>query len=69
VLRAKLGRVSADRDDRVVHVVEGGKQLATTRHNLVAAKLTVSDWCEKWVCARYRIEALGSGENRSATLP
>jgi hypothetical protein len=68
VLRAKLGRVSADRDDRVVHVVEGGKQLATTRHNLVAAKLTVSDWCEKWVCARYRIEALGSGDEPFGNL-
>jgi hypothetical protein len=62
VLRAELNRVSADCDDRVVHVVEGGKRLAKTRHHLDAADLTDSGWRERWDCTRYRIEALGSGD-------
>jgi hypothetical protein len=42
-LRAELGRATTDWDDRVVHVVEGGKRLAKTRHNLEAANLTLSE--------------------------
>ena len=75
VLRAELGRVTADRDSHRAHVVEGGKRLAKTRHHLPAAELTVSEWRQRWDCARYRIEANGydvftrraRATNRSAT--
>ncbi|MGH3557431.1 MAG: hypothetical protein ACRDTK_08060 [Mycobacterium sp.] len=68
VLRAKLDRVSADRDDCVVHVVEGGKRLAKTRHNLTAAQLTLPEWHERWDCARYRIHAHGSADEPFGNL-
>jgi IS605 OrfB family transposase len=68
VLRAELGRVTADRDDRVVHVVEGGKRLAKTRHHLDAANLTLSGWRDRWDCARDRIDALGSGDEPFGNL-
>jgi hypothetical protein len=68
VLRTKLARACADWDDRVVHVVEGGKRLAKTCHNLAAAELTPSEWREQWDCARYRIEALGSGDESFGNL-
>jgi hypothetical protein len=72
VLRAELGRVSADRDNHRVRVTEGGKRLANTRHNLPAANLTESGWREEWDCARDRIEAKGSGDepfgNRTITV-
>jgi IS605 OrfB family transposase len=59
-LRAELGRVCADWGDKRVHVVEGRKRLATTRHNLNSANLTPSQWRDSWDCGRYRIEAPGS---------
>ena len=67
-LRAQLARVTADFDETAVHVVEGGRRLATTRHNLKAADLTVSAWRERWKCARYRIEANGSGDEPFGNL-
>jgi hypothetical protein len=67
-LRAKLGRVSADWDDMRVHVTEGGKRLAKTRHSLDAANLTLPGWREKWDCARDRIEATGSGDEPFGNL-
>jgi len=68
VLRAELGRLSADRDNRRVRVTEGGKRLAKTRHNLPAANLTVSGWRKEWDCARDRIEAKGSGDEPFGNL-
>jgi hypothetical protein len=67
-LRAKLGRVQADRDDKRVRVVEGGKRLAKARHILPGAELTLSGWREQWDCARGRIEAKGSGDERFGNL-
>ncbi len=67
-LRAKLGRVQADRENKRVHVTEGGKRLAKSRHNLDAATLTPSEWREKWDCARNRIEATGSGDEPFGNL-
>jgi hypothetical protein len=67
-LRAKLGRVSSDRDMNRVHVTEGGKRLAKTRHNLDAANLTLSGWRGKWDCIRNRIEAIGSGDEPFGNL-
>ena len=51
-----------------MQVVEGGKRLAKNRHNLSAAELTVSEWREGWDCARYRIEANGSGDEPFGNL-
>ena len=67
-LRAELARVCADRDDHRVHVVEGGKRLAKASHNRDAADLTPSGWREDWECARYRIGALGSGDEPFGNL-
>jgi IS605 OrfB family transposase len=67
-LRAQLDRASADRDDGVVHVVEGGKRLAKIRHNLPARSLTTSEWRDRWNCARDRIQAKGSGDEPFSNL-
>jgi hypothetical protein len=67
-LRAELGHVTADWDDRIVHVVEGSKRLTMTRHHLDAAGLTLSEWRERWDCARDRIEAVGSGDESFGNL-
>ena len=67
-LRAELGRVMADRDDKRVRVVNGGKRLAKTRYNLEAAGLTVAGWQEEWDSARWRIEANGSGDEPFGNL-
>ena len=58
----------AERDNDYVRVVEGGKRLAKTRHNLDTADETMSGWREKWDCARYRIEAKGSGDEPFGNL-
>jgi IS605 OrfB family transposase len=67
-LRAKLARVEADRDRMQVRVVDGGKRLAKTRHNLDAAGLTSAEWQQNWECARYRITANGSGDEPFGNL-
>jgi IS605 OrfB family transposase len=67
-LRAELGRVQADWDNHRVHVVEGGKRLAKTRHHLDTATLTPSEWREKWQCTRNRIEAKGCGDEPFGNL-
>jgi hypothetical protein len=59
-LRGELARVQADRSAHRVHVVEGGKRLATTRHHLHDAGLSVDRWRQQWDAARYRITANGS---------
>jgi IS605 OrfB family transposase len=67
-LRAELRRVTADRDDNRVRVAEGGNRLARARHNLQAAGLTVAGWREAWEAARWRIEAIGSGDEPFGNL-
>jgi hypothetical protein len=67
-LRAELARVDADRARGRVRVTEGTKRLAKTRHHLDAAQLSVPDWRERWDCARYRIEAIGSGDEPFGNL-
>jgi hypothetical protein len=59
-LRGELASIEADRADNRVHVVEGGKRLATTRHHLHDAGLSVDRWRQQWDAARYRITANGS---------
>jgi IS605 OrfB family transposase len=67
-LRADLLRVTAERDSKRVRVTEGGGQRAKTRHNLNAARLTPDTWREAWDCARWRIEAIGSGDEPFGNL-
>jgi hypothetical protein len=67
-LRAELARVTADWEHGRVRVVEGGKRLAKRRHYLEAANMTPPEWREVWECARYRIEAMGSGEEPFGNL-
>jgi hypothetical protein len=67
-LRAEFDRVMADRDAKLARVVDGGKQLAKTRHNLSTAGLAEAEWRERWSCARWRIEANGSGDEPFGNL-
>ena len=67
-LRAELHRVTADRDARRVRVTEGSRRLVRTRHNLDAADLTLGGWREAWQAARWRIEAIGSGDEPFGNL-
>ena len=67
-LRSELARVEADRSAHRVHVVEGGKRLAHTRHHLDAAGLTTDEWREKWGASRYRITANGSPDEPFGNL-
>jgi IS605 OrfB family transposase len=67
-LQAELRRVTADRDAGCVRVTEGGRRLARTRHNLQTAGLTVAGWREAWDCARWRIEAIGTGDEPFGNL-
>jgi hypothetical protein len=68
VLGAELACVSADFENRRVHVTEGGKQLAKIRHHLDAAGLTEAEWRQKWQCARNRIKAKGSADEPFGNL-
>jgi hypothetical protein len=56
-LRCELTRVRADRAVDRVRVVEGGKRMAKTRHNLDTAGLTAAQWRDRWDAARNRIQA------------
>jgi IS605 OrfB family transposase len=67
-LRAELSRVTANRVNHRLRVVEGGKRLVKSRHHLGAANLTLSEWRGRWDCARARIEALGSGDEPFGNL-
>lgn len=67
-VRAELCRVTADRDARRVHMAKGGKQLAKTRNNLGAAGLTPAAWKEAWQAARWRIAAIGAGDEPFGNL-
>jgi hypothetical protein len=67
-LRGELARAHADRSAHRVHVVEGGKRLAKTRHHLDDAELTVDGWRDQWGAARYRITANGSPDEPFGNL-
>ncbi len=67
-LRAESASVTADLQNRRVHVVEGGKRLAKLRQHLDAVGVTESEWRQKWNCARDRIEAKGSGDEPFGNL-
>ena len=67
-LRGVLARVQADRAANRVHVVEGGRRLAKTRHHLHDAGLTVDRWRQRWDAVRYRITANGSPDEPFGNL-
>jgi hypothetical protein len=67
-LRAELDRVTVEYGTGRIRVAEGGRRLASTRHNLQAAGLTVVEWREAWHVGRWRIEAIGSGDERFGNL-
>ncbi len=68
ILRAKLVGVSTDFENRRVHVVDGGKRLASTGHHLDSAGLTETQWRQRWQCARDRITAKGCGDEPFGNL-
>jgi hypothetical protein len=67
-LHGEMARVEANRAVNRVHVVEGGKRLAKTRHHLHDAGLTADRWREQWDAARYRITANGSPDEPFGNL-
>jgi hypothetical protein len=67
-LRAELAAAENDRAAGRVHVVEGGKRLATTRHHLEKAGLTEAQWRQRWDAARWRIRANGSPDEPFGNL-
>jgi hypothetical protein len=67
-LRAELRRVVSERDAGHLRVTEGGKRLVKTRQNLLTAGLTVTGWRQEWEAARWRIEAIGSRDERLGNL-
>ncbi|MCA2247505.1 hypothetical protein JF729_06805 [Mycobacterium intracellulare] len=67
-LRAELARAEQDRVHGRVHVVEGGKRLARTRHHLETAEITVDEWRDRWEAARWRISANGSPDEPFGNL-
>ena len=67
-LRAGLARAESNRAAERVHVVEGGKRLAHTRHHLDNAGLTEQAWRDRWDAARYRITANGSPDEPFGNL-
>ncbi|PJE02578.1 MAG: transposase [Mycobacterium sp.] len=67
-LRAELAAAERDRAAGVVHVVEGGKRLAGTRHHLDVAGLTEPQWPQRWDAARWRIRANGSPDEPFGNL-
>ena len=67
-LRAELARVEKARAAHRVHVTEGGKRLAGTRHHLDEAGLNVEGWRDRWDAARWRITANGSPDEPFGNL-
>jgi IS605 OrfB family transposase len=64
VLEARHAGVKADWDAGRVHVVRGGKRLATTRHHLDEAGLTEAEWRVRWEAARLFLSADGESGKR-----
>jgi hypothetical protein len=67
-LRAELAAAERDRAAGRVHVVEGGKRLATTRRHLDNAGLTEAQWRQRWDASRWRIRANGSPDEPFGNL-
>ncbi|MFD0228195.1 IS200/IS605 family accessory protein TnpB-related protein [Streptomyces hirsutus] len=59
VLEDRLARERANWEAGTVHVVRGGKRLARMRHQLPAARLTETQWRERWEAARWFLRADG----------
>ncbi|MEU5327814.1 IS200/IS605 family accessory protein TnpB-related protein [Streptomyces parvus] len=64
VLEDRLAAVRADREAGVVRVTRGGKRLVNTRHNLAAARLTETEWRERWEAERWFLQADGESGKR-----
>ncbi|KRQ20602.1 MULTISPECIES: hypothetical protein [unclassified Mycobacteroides] len=67
-LRAELAAAEHDRAVGVVHVVEGGKRVAHTRHHLDKAGLTEAQWRQRWDASRWRIRSTGSPDEPFGNL-
>ncbi|MGC0372595.1 IS200/IS605 family accessory protein TnpB-related protein [Streptomyces sp. SAI-229] len=64
VLEDRLARERADWEAGRVRVVRGGKRLARTRHHLPAARLTESQWRQRWEAGRWFLQADGESGKR-----
>ncbi|MEU9717803.1 IS200/IS605 family accessory protein TnpB-related protein [Streptomyces sp. NPDC047976] len=63
-LEHRLDAARADRENGVVHVVRGGRQLHNHRHNLQAAQLTEAEWRQRWEAERWFLAADGESGKR-----
>lgn len=59
-LQALATRLDTELAAGTVHIVDGGRRLADTRHNLDAAGLSPEEWHTRWVSERDTIAANGS---------
>jgi IS605 OrfB family transposase len=64
VLEDRLERARADWEAGIVHVVRGGKHLASTRHHLSDAQLTEDQWRRLWEAERWFVQADGESGKR-----
>ncbi|MGJ5891632.1 IS200/IS605 family element transposase accessory protein TnpB [Streptomyces niveiscabiei] len=64
VLQDRLTAVRTDREAGVVRVVRGGRRLLTTRHHLEEARLTETQWRERWEAGRWFLQADGESGKR-----
>lgn len=63
-LEHRLDAARAEREAGVVHVVRGGRRLLNNRHHLEAARLTESEWRERWQAERWFLAADGESGKR-----
>ncbi|KAK1186246.1 IS200/IS605 family element transposase accessory protein TnpB [Streptomyces sp. NBS 14/10] len=59
LLEDQLERERADREAGRVRVVRGGRKLLRNRHNLEAARLTATQWRQRWEARRWFLQADG----------
>ncbi|MFG2879958.1 IS200/IS605 family accessory protein TnpB-related protein [Streptomyces sp. NPDC048337] len=64
VLEDRLGRAREDHDSGRVRVVRGGKHLLGTRNHLDAARLTETEWRDRWEASRWFLQADGESGKR-----
>jgi hypothetical protein len=63
-LEARHDAAARDWQTGRVRVVRGGKRLANTRHNLAKARLTETQWRQRWEAGRWFIAADGESGKR-----
>lgn len=63
-LERRLDAARAEREAGIVHVVRGGRRLFNIRHNLEKARLTETEWRQRWEAERWFLAADGESGKR-----